>query len=77
MPNRREVTVPTPRCPICDAIMEEAQLRWNGERVQWEEVWGCDSCHTMHCFPARIAVMEQVLGSRLMPKADRVLYLPK
>lgn len=69
--------IPVPRCPNCDAILEEAQLYWDGEMGVWCEAWGCDSCHTNHIFPARIEFLEAVHNSQQLPRHNKMLYLPK
>lgn len=62
----RKTTLPIPRCPMCHAVLEEAQISWvkDGrgpfDKSRWEETWGCDSCHTMHTFPARLEFLEYV-----------------
>lgn len=71
----REITLPTPRCPFCFAVMEEAQLNITEKGL--EETWGCDSCHTLHTFPARIEFVMLVGASNLLPTAHKTLYLPK
>lgn len=72
-----------PRCPICHSKMEEVQMKWEEipntfpPRHGWHEVWGCDSCHTNHVFPARIAFLQAARNSLLMERANRVIHLPK
>lgn len=80
--NPRRVTLPTPRCPLCYAVMEEAQLMWyEAPRAPglycWHEVWGCDSCHTEHTFPARIEFLQMAANSILLERSGRTIHLPK
>lgn len=78
----KKTKMPIPRCPLCDAILEEAQLIFKDG--MWHECWGCDSCHTMHMFPARLDFLEFVKGSQNRPgstqmptSVGRALFLPK
>lgn len=73
----RRKTTHIPRCPNCEAIMEEIQLYWDGEAGRWMECWGCDSCHSNHIFPARIEFMEAARNSVLLERSNKVLHLPK
>lgn len=80
--SKRPVTLPEPRCPMCDTVMEECQLMlyehpFAPGKYVWHETWGCDSCHTEHTFPARLEFLELVRDSKLLPRAARTLYLPK
>lgn len=77
----REVTLPTPRCPFCECVMQEVQLKveqdpFNPLRVIPQEVWCCDSCHTNHIFPARVEFLIYVGRSELLPLLHRVEHLP-
>lgn len=79
---RKVVGMHIPRCPMCDARLEEVQLR-KGEipghepMVGWMETWGCDSCHTNHTFPARIEFLQRVANSQMLEKSKFALHLPK
>ena len=77
----RELSIPTPRCPFCNAILEEAQLKWEAKpqapnEFCWHEVWTCLGCKTTHVFPARKVFLEYVKDSQLLPRSDKVLLLP-
>lgn len=77
----RSVTIPQARCPFCCEVMEEVQLKLeenpnNPLELVWHEVWQCKSCHTNHIFPARLAFLEYVGKSNILPKARRVIELP-
>lgn len=71
-----------PRCPFCDHILEEVQLKleeapWSPEVLIWHEVWNCDSCNSTHIFPARQEFLEFVGKSELLEWSNKVLYLPR
>lgn len=71
-----------PRCPFCHERMEEVQLKWEESPVNplvkcWHEVWGCDSCHTNHVFPARLEFLQAARKSMMLERSHRVLHLPK
>lgn len=76
-----EITIPTPRCPFCFAIMQECQLKWEPKpnaatEYCWHEVWQCDSCHTNHIFPARHIMLEYIGNSQQLERGQRIIHLP-
>jgi hypothetical protein len=84
--SKSEVTIPTPRCPLCDAKLESMQLQYfeapnSPGNYCWHEVWNCDKCNTNHSFPARLAFLEQcnssILQSKTFERAGRILHLPR
>jgi len=72
-----------PRCPFCDHILEEVQLKLEehpnnpGGPLVWHEVWNCDSCNTNHVFPARLEFLEFVSNSQILERSNRILHLPR
>lgn len=76
-----DITIPTPRCPFCESIMQECQLKWEEKpnaphEFCWHEVWWCDSCHTNHVFPARYVFLEYVRNSQQLERGRRITHLP-
>lgn len=82
MPDRHAVTMPEPRCPFCNAVLEEVQIV-DRELVEHpgiyapHEVWNCSSCNSNHIFPARIEFMKHVGASKTLQRSGRVEYLPR